>query len=226
MCIRDSPTTNTSTAVWSDGMSGEFTDYFATQCQNVYGEVEKTSPSTTAGSLWGAAAVSGAPFRELNSGYYLKLDVVETKLLKQCLGDADGFEDDNVEVYDWDYGSIVNGAKKHLMMGSYPHAIKLVQKDPYDDYQGGMYYLTWWESYNKKFVLANIPSANMIGEEFAVYVTDGVVERVIVDTELSIGYDYNKYYSYNNNMEDQEYLKVLKQVLKISPVVQLSLIHI
>merc|ERR1711985_31119 len=156
--------------------------------------------------MGGAAAVSGAPFRELNSGYYLKLDVVETKLLKQCLGDADGFEDDNVEVYDWDYGSVIGQKDPDwLMMGSYPHAIKLVQKDPYDDYQGGMYYLTWWESYNRKFVLANIPSANMIGEEFAVYVTDGVVERVIVDTELSIGYDYNKYYSYNNNMEDQEY---------------------
>merc|ERR1712072_181149 len=190
--------------IFNEGMTGEFTDYFATQCQNVYGEVTKTSPSTTPGSLWGAAAVSGAPFRELNSGYYLKLDVVETKLLKQCLGDADGFEDDNVEVYDWDYGSIIGQMDSDwLMMGSYPHAIKLVQKDPYDDYQGGMYYLTWWESYNRKFVLANIPSANMIGEKFAVYVTDGVVERVIVDTELSKGYDYNKYYSmsYNNNEE-------------------------
>merc|ERR1711967_224278 len=145
--------------------------------------------------MGGAAAVSGAPFRELNSGYYLYLDVVETKLLKQCLGDSDGFEDDNVEVYDWDYGSILSDDGINLMMGSYPHAIKLVQKDPYDDYQGGMYYLTWWESYNKKFVLANIPSANMIGEEFAVYVTDGVVERVIVDTELSSGLDYTTFYA-------------------------------
>jgi len=190
--------------IFNEGMTGEFTDYFATQCQNVYGEVTKTSPSTTLGSLWGAADETDNPFRELNSGYYLKLDVVETKLLKQCLGDADGFEDDNVEVYDWDYGSVIGQKDKDwLMMGSYPHAIKLVQKDPYDDYQGGMYYLTWWESYNRKFVLANIPSANMIGEKFAVYVTDGVVERVIVDTELSEGYDYNKFYSmsYNNNEE-------------------------
>merc|ERR1712070_869288 len=116
---------------------------------------------------------------ELNSGYYLYLDVVETKLLKQCLGDSDGFEDDNVEVYDWDYGSILSDDGINLMMGSYPYA----------DYQGGMYYLTWWESSNKKFVLANIPSANMIGEEFAVYVTDGVVERVIGDTELSNNVD-------------------------------------
>ena len=189
--------------IFNEGMTGEFTDYFATQCQNVYAEVTASSPSTTLGSLWGAAAVTGAPFRELNSGYYLNLDTVETKLLKQCLGDADGFEDDNVEVYDWDYGSIIGQKDDNwLMMGSYPHAIKLVQKDPYDDYQGGMYYLTWWESYNKKFVLANIPSANMIGEKFAVYVTDGVVERVIVDTELSIGDTYS---TYNTNYADEEY---------------------
>merc|ERR1711988_117501 len=201
--------------IFNEGMTGEFTDYFATQCQNVYGEVKANSvqSSPAAGDLWGAADLvstfPAAPFRELNSGYYLYLDVVETKLLKQCLGDSDGFEDDNVEVYDWDYGSILSDDGINLMMGSYPHAIKLVQKDPYDDYQGGMYYLTWWESYNRKFVLANIPSANMIGEKFAVYVTDGVVERVIVDTELSIGYDYDKYYShdysYFTNMEDQEY---------------------
>jgi hypothetical protein len=187
--------------IFNEGMTGEFTDYFATQCQNVYGEVKANSvpSSPAAGDLWGAANLvstfPAAPFRELNSGYYLYLDVVETKLLKQCLGDSDGFEDDNVEVYDWDYGSILSDDGINLMMGSYPHAIKLVQKDPYDDYQGGMYYLTWWESSNKKFVLANIPSANMIGEEFAVYVTDGVVERVIVDTELSNNVDYTTFYA-------------------------------
>merc|ERR1711871_1907489 len=173
-----SSTPDLSTYVYNEGMTGEFTDYFATQCQNVYAEISSDS------------APSNTDFPELNSGNYLELDTVETKLLKQCLGDSDGFEDDNVEVYDWDYGSIKQTINKDwLMMSSYPHAIKLVQKDPYDDYQGGMYYLTWWESYNKKFVLANIPTPNMIGTdlEFAVYVTDGVVERVIVDTELARG---------------------------------------
>merc|ERR1711988_1137044 len=33
------PTTNTTTAVWSDGMTGEFTDYFATQCEHVYATI-------------------------------------------------------------------------------------------------------------------------------------------------------------------------------------------
>merc|ERR1712054_501413 len=33
------PTTNTTTAVWSDGMTGEFTDYFVTQCEHVYATI-------------------------------------------------------------------------------------------------------------------------------------------------------------------------------------------
>merc|ERR1712054_665245 len=82
------------TQIYNEGMTGEFTDYFATQCQNVYAEISSDS------------APSPSDFPELNSGYYLKLDTVETKLLKQCLGDSDGVDDDNVEVYDWDYGSI------------------------------------------------------------------------------------------------------------------------
>merc|ERR1711988_2028109 len=121
------------TQIFNEGMTGEFTDYFATQCQNVYAEISSDS------------APSPSDFPELNSGYYLKLDTVETKLLKQCLGDSDGVDDDNVEVYDWDYGSIVVGG--HLRMSSYPHAVKLVQVDPYDDYQGGMYYLTGGSPY-------------------------------------------------------------------------------
>eukprot|EP00605_Chrysophyceae_sp_TOSAG23-4_P001794 GSChrysophyteH1.ASY1.ANO1.1983.1 assembled CDS len=37
------------------------------------------------------------------------------KILKKCLGDSDGVSTNNVEVYDWDYGSFMN-----------PHLIKLV----------------------------------------------------------------------------------------------------
>ena len=164
--------------IFNTGMTGEYTDFFATQCQHVYGEIKA--------EISGAGILNGN-FRELNSGYYLDLDVVETKLLKQCLGDSDGVADDNVEVYDWDYGSAINLGGAHLMMASYPHAIKLVQTDPYDDYQGGMYYITWWESYNKKFILANFPTEQMVSSSkpFAVYATDGIVERVIVDR----GYD-------------------------------------
>ncbi len=160
--------------IFNTGMTGEFMDYFAAQCQHVYAEIV----AETAGS-----GILSGDFLELNSGYYLDLDVMETKLLKQCLGDSDGISDDNIEVYDWDYGSALNLGGSNLMMSSYPHAIKLVQTDPYDDFQGGMYYLTWWESYNKKFILANFPTNSMVSsaKPFAVYTTDAVVERVIVD---------------------------------------------
>jgi hypothetical protein len=180
-----------STYVYNEGMTGEFTDYFATQCQNVYAEISKDS------------APSSTDFPELNSGYYLKLDTVETKLLKQCLGDSDGVVDDNVEVYDWDYGSIVVGG--NLRMSSYPHAVKLVQVDPYDDYQGGMYYLTWWESVSRKFILANIPTTKTVGSmttPYAVFVTDGIVERVIVDAEFADGDTVD---SYTDDAYDADY---------------------
>jgi hypothetical protein len=91
------------------------------------------------------------------------------------------------------------------MMSSYPHAIKLVQKDPYDDYQGGMYYLTWWESANKKFILANFPTGIIAdaAHEYAVYVTDGVVERVIVDYETAEGGTIADYNSHNELAEEE-----------------------
>lgn len=55
-----------------------------------------------------------------NTHYLSGLDVSETKLLKKCLGDADGDSSDNVEVYNWDYGTSYN-----------PHLIKLVEATQY-----------------------------------------------------------------------------------------------
>merc|ERR1719171_1089133 len=73
------------------------------------------------------------------------------------------------------------------MMSSYPHAVKLVQVDPFDDYAGGMHYLTWWEPVNQEFILANFPGNNTRDSDntFAVYTTDGVVERVIADVAFN-----------------------------------------
>jgi len=159
--------------VFNTGMTGEFVDYFATQCRHVYVTI-------------GAADNTNNVITELQSEYSMfPTTTIGTKLLKQCLGDSDGLEADNVEVYDWDYGSIATSAEAGapLMMSSYPHAVKLVEVDPYDDFQGGFYYLTWWNSNDEEFVLANFPSDAMkeAGKTFAVYTTDGVVERVIID---------------------------------------------
>jgi len=179
--------------VFNTGMTGEFVDYFATQCRYVYAQIKANNV---------AAATAGTAF-ELNSGYYLDFSQsasadMGTKLMKQCLGDSDGVEADNIEVYDWDYGSLTygnDGTDDLYMMGSYPHAIKLVEVDPSDDYQGGMYYLTWWSpnaATEGMFVVANKPTAAALDATYAVYVTDGVVERVI--------YDNN-----NGNTDDTEY---------------------
>jgi hypothetical protein len=143
--------------VYTDGMSGEFTDYFATQCAGVYVKC--------------ATGMS-----EVNEGSTLtSITSAETKLLKKCLGDSDGVTSNNVEVYDWDYGSTASTT----FMGGNPHIIKLVKKTPNDDYDGGKYYLTWWKSSEDKFVLAN--NVESEDEEYAVYVTDGVAERVYID---------------------------------------------
>merc|ERR1712196_600792 len=159
--------------IFNRGLTGEFTDYFATQCRHAYINVK-------------TATYTGVS--ELNSGYKMEplgSSNMGFKLLKQCLGDSDGVVEDNVEVYDWDYGSLPVATVKS-MMSSYPHAVKLVQVDPFDDYAGGMYYLTWWEPNTQEFILANFPGNNTLDTDntFAVYTTDGVVERVIADSHM------------------------------------------
>merc|ERR1711907_222406 len=113
----------------------------------------------------------------------------------KCLGDSDGNDSygNNVEVYDWDYGSYKIGGQEPNGGGSdgtytynletvssHPHAIKLVSTSASDDYVGGLYYLTWYQSTLDKFVLINTPTDT--SGSYYVYTTDGVVERVIVDT--------------------------------------------
>jgi len=171
--------------IFNKGMTGEFVDYFATQCRYVYVTIATNDGSSGTLPETGVAA-------ELNSGYVLDFSSstggsdMGVKLFKQCLGDSDGVEADNVEVYDWDYGSIAYDTSAY-MMSSYPHAIKLVEVDPSDDYQGGMYYLTWWSpetSTEGQFIVANYPTSDALSATYAVYVTDGVVERVIYDYGL------------------------------------------
>merc|ERR1711988_1819488 len=54
----------------------------------------------------------------------------EMKLLKKCLGDSDGFVENNIEVYDWDYGATMFYTEQYdtWVMSGTPHAIKLVKR--------------------------------------------------------------------------------------------------
>merc|ERR1712023_186545 len=123
-----SGTTHLTTSAYNTGISGSFTDYFASQCKGVYAEIAGSLNTETVAYGGGGSSYYA---NELNSGYYLSLSTAETKLLKICLGDADGVTSNDVEVYQWDYGSFTEVANGDLFMDSYPHAIKLVKVDPY-----------------------------------------------------------------------------------------------
>jgi len=79
--------------IYPNGFQGEYTDYVSTLCEDVY-----------------VTLSSGTTYDSLTA-----LNDYQTKLLKKCLGDSDGSSSNNVEVYNWDYGSAYN-----------PHLIKLV----------------------------------------------------------------------------------------------------
>merc|ERR1712054_707221 len=161
--------------------------------------VDVTDDTSDATSYTHAATSSDGMYGyEMNSGYYLgSLTADESALLKKCLGDSDGNDSygNNVEVYDWDYGSYKIGGQEPNGGGSdgtytynletvssHPHAIKLVSATASDDYVGGLYYLTWYQSTLDRFILVNAPVKDTSATaSYYVYTTDGVVERVIVD---------------------------------------------
>jgi hypothetical protein len=188
-------TVATTVNTYQEGVSGEFVDYFASKCTGVVASI--SVDSNILGADGSAATVYGSTVGlysyEMDSGYYLgSLTADESALLKKCLGDSDGNDSygNNVEVYDWDYGSYKIGGQEvgeaytyNLeTVSSHPHAIKLVSATAADDYVGGLYYLTWYQSTMDKFVLINAPVKDTSDTaSYYVYTTDGVVERVIVD---------------------------------------------
>jgi hypothetical protein len=157
------PTTYSNMSVWSDGMTGEFTDYFATQCELVY--------ATILPDLGTLAAPNG--YAKLGD-----LTTTEVKYLKKCLGDSDGFSSNNIDVYDWDYGSPKNSETTGAMGGT-PHVIKLVKRNPNNDFDGGKYAVLWFDGTD--FILAT--KASDFESEYAIFTTDGTAERVHLDTD-------------------------------------------
>merc|ERR1719261_956461 len=199
-------------SVYTTGISGEFIDYFADQCEDV--ELKLGGSEITLSAV--QALVSdhlpndgkrGLKDLQFTSGYYLDdLTDAELKRLKICLGDSDGYSSNNIEVYDWDYGSYLempyendanaNTDDNYWNMQSFPHAIKLVEKFPADDLDGGNFYLTWWNpagGTQGQFELVNPPSTYKTTDLeqltdatrtkleqtlYYVFTTDGTVERV------------------------------------------------
>merc|ERR1719502_1642880 len=124
----------TTVVTYNEGISGEFVDYFASKCTGVVASISSDSIGASDAS---AVTGDGLYSYEMNSGYYLgSLTADESALLKKCLGDSDGNDSygNNVEVYDWDYGSYKVGGQQPTEAYTYnletpdshPHAIKLV----------------------------------------------------------------------------------------------------
>lgn len=102
------------TAVWTDGQLGESKDFFADHCDGVSVKLGYYPGSTS---------------EPQNHKFFLTgFSAAEKAKLKTCLGSADFNGDNNVEVYNWDYGS-----------KSFPHMIKLVKT--HTTYTDGGYYV-------------------------------------------------------------------------------------
>jgi hypothetical protein len=94
--LYSSPSDDLKVAVYKNGFAGEDIDYIPDRCQNVRVTIDDSSTTDA----------------------YIKIvpeDTYMAKLLKKCLGDSNGDNSDNVETYNWDYGSV-----------SHPHVVRLL----------------------------------------------------------------------------------------------------
>ncbi len=165
-------------------VNGEFEDHFAEKCEGVTLKVlvdsdDSTNILDTVGDV-----------RPGSIGYLADMDANEEKLLKACLGHSDYDPDNNVDVANWDEGSIEEAdgsgpVTKYKMIGAFPHAIKVVPKEDttnYDQYTPGEYYLVWYDSdATNKFRVANVNNnANQLSEakESYVFTTKGTVQQL------------------------------------------------
>jgi hypothetical protein len=108
------------TKVWTDGMQGEDKDYFADHCDGV-----RVIPKIFKNIAGGASDLVD---RDIHYLHFVDVDssggwMDEMNKLKVCLGGSDdkfynnaAGNENNVETYDWDYGTV-----------EFPHIIKLVR---------------------------------------------------------------------------------------------------
>jgi len=173
------------TKVWTDGQQGEDKDYFADHCDGV-----------TATIVTNAVDVSGdAHMNNFNNAKTYELRVGGTAcsgadcnaqyaLLKKCLGNSDATSTNNVEIYDWDYGS-----------DDYPHLIKLVRTvTTYTD--GGYYVAIKYDTSgsNHMFKMMNpfVPPDAVLTDTYEVYTTKGTLSRVSREAQAYFGFASKK----------------------------------
>jgi len=163
------------TKVWTDGQQGEDLDYFADHCDGVTVWI-KSSDRT--GSAAVAVSAAGITYHlvagEYNSGG--TANTAQANLLKKCLGDSDATSTNNVEIYNWDYGS-----------DDYPHLIKLVRSVTSAS-DGGYYVALKFSGGN--FVMLNpfVPPDALLTDTYEVYTTKGTLSRVSRRAQAHFGF--------------------------------------
>nr|BAF65668.1 tubular mastigoneme protein [Ochromonas danica] len=171
------------TRVWTDGQQGEDDDYFADHCTGVTATIGVIASSTD----------------YMTQSYLTGFTTTERGLLKKCLGDADFDTTNNVDVYNWDYGS------KY-----YPHMIKLVRTvTSYND--GGYYAVLWYDSNTHwdsiapegTFRLLNPfrPPDNFLTDNYDIYTTKGTLALTSVFAEATFGFGSQYIYTVNTTYD-------------------------
>ena len=169
------------TKVWTDGEQGEDKDYFADHCDGV---------QVTIG------------INTTNSAHYLTSFTTTSKaLLKTCLGSSDFNLLNNVDTYNWDYGSKM-----------YPHLIKLVRTvTTYMD--GGYYAALYFDptvDYDNlqttvlgTFRLLNpfTPPDGLLTDRYEVYTTKGTFALTSNLSEAVFGFASRSIYTTNTSFE-------------------------
>jgi len=142
------------------GISGETIDYFSEYCSGV---------AVTLSAVANAEQKAGV--RGIVGG----LSTTEAKLLKKCLGDANGDTTDNVEVYDWDFGTWNTTLSPHVVKLA-PHPTQGSEPKA-DVYDAGKYYVLWYDDAAATFYTGNLPEV-VAGKEYAVFTTEGTATVV------------------------------------------------
>merc|ERR1712065_127560 len=128
-----------------------------------------TTPGVTLGSI------AGAEFPTLTFSTGSASD------LKSCLGDADGDTTNNVDVENWDHGSVLDTSSYDLQN---PHLVKLV-----DNTNGNnpIYSLLFWTADDAAFYLANTVSATTgyteipLTTDLDIFTTDSYLDLIYYD---------------------------------------------
>jgi len=171
-----SPGNVVTTYVFTDGQQGETSDYISDHCDGVSATIAAITSSGTYYSDY--VALAG-------------LSTTEIALLKACLGDADFDTTNNVDVYNWDYGST-----------TFLHLIKLVRTvTSYMD--GGYYAALFWNSGTSEFRLVNpfVPPDGAASDTYDIYTTKGTLALTSANANAVFGYGQRSFFTVNNAID-------------------------